>query len=66
MSWLKTLGRQGNKTITILHPSGEEETWNDDYLISLKYDLGDQIWLTFEAGEYKVIRARTYNGLELI
>lgn len=66
MSWLKTLGRQGTRNETEHYANGGQATWVDGYLIYIRYDDGcpDHVWLTFEDGEYKVLRVLTHDGFE--
>ena len=63
MSWLKTLGRQGNETKTVTYQNGGQERWENGLLVSVRYNTGDMVYLSFENNEYNVIRVETHDGL---
>lgn len=63
MSWLKTLGRQGNETKSVSYPNGACEYWENGLLVSVRYNTGDVIHLSYENDEYRVIRVVTHDGI---
>lgn len=52
-------------TKTIDYPNGGRAIMVDDVITYVKYNTGDEIWLDFKDGKYKVVKIRHgYNGAE--
>jgi hypothetical protein len=52
-------------TKIIDYPNGGQSIIVDDVITYIKYNTGDEIWLDFHCGKYKVIKIRHgYNGIE--
>jgi hypothetical protein len=65
MSWLKTLGKQGDRTELFQYENGAYEVWQEGLLIFVRYGIGDQIWLAYQDGEYRVTKVVTHDGVTL-
>jgi len=52
-------------TKTIDYPNGGQTIMVDDVVTYVKYNTGDEIWLDFHCGKYKVVKIRHgYSGVE--